>query len=627
MRSSSMLLLLLAILVFGLVFASPAVAGVTGNCPPEPVANTPIGSGQIYIGSNCSVYTPGDVDSFVFNGTSGQTVHIAMAINGAGPTNICLSLYNPSFVKIYNGCTNIPFVFSVITDQMLTATGTYTMTITEPASGTVNYAVSLERLYPFPPNAQKVPLQSVFPGNIAALTDTNPFTFDNATTGVYRTSATLPGNASQNLCMTLYAPDGTVVSQNVCTNIPFVFTIQIDYTPTQNGTSMVFFSVAGNHGTATYNMEISCLLGICPVTTPSLNTLHHFGSNDGAHPAGLIQAHDGNLYGTTADGAGLSAGSVFKITTAGALTTLYNFCSQLGCADGVSPQAGVIQASDGDFYGTTYTGGANNYGTVFKITSAGALTTLYSFNSTDGANPVAGLVEGNDGDFYGTTYWGGTKNRGTVFKITPAGALTTLYSFCTRSGCSDGFFPRAGLIQASDGNFYGTTDGGGSYHRGTIFMITPIGTLTTLHSFNLRDGANPDAGLIQATDGNLYGTTSSGGSHEWGTVFKITLGGMLTTLYNFGAADGANPESGLIQATDGNFYGTTYGGGAHLRGAIFQITSAGALKTLYSFSLTDGSNPTAGLVQDMSGSMVFYGTTNTGGSHNFGTVFSLSTGP
>ncbi len=386
---------------------------------------------------------------------------------------------------------------------------------------------------------------------------------------------------------------------------------------------MAFLYVLGNAATATYTMQVSCLLGNCVGPMQSYTVLHHFTSASGAHPyAGLVQAADGNFYGTTADGGGHSAGTVFKITPAGALTTLYSFCSQVNCADGLLPQAGLVKGSDGNFYGTTAYGGANNDGTVFVITPAGVLTTLYSFDSADGANPVAGLVEGNDGDFYGTTYGGGTRDRGTVFKITPSGGLTTLYNFCTKSGCSDGIFPRTGLVQAADGNFYGTTDGGGIYHRGSVFMITPIGAFTSLHSFNLTDGANPDAGLVQGTDGNFYGTTSAGGIHEWGTVFKITPGGTVTTLHGFTSTDGSNPVAGLVQATDGNFYGTTNGGGAHTRGTIFQITPGGTLTTLYSFSFTDGSSPMAGLVQATDGK--FYGTTYAGGGHNFGTVFSLS---
>jgi uncharacterized repeat protein (TIGR03803 family) len=234
----------------------------------------------------------------------------------------------------------------------------------------------------------------------------------------------------------------------------------------------------------------------------------------------LVQGSDGNFYGTTQVGGTNGSGTVFKITPSGALTTLHSFDG----ADGSNPAAVLMQASDGNLYGTTEAGGANgNYGTVFKITPAGTLTTLHSFGGADGWEPAAGLVQASDGNFYGTTYIGGANgNYGTVFKITPTGTLTTLYSFCSQSGCADGALPRAGLVQASDGDFYGTTAfGGANYYEGTVFKITPNGTLTTLHSFDGADGGDPNA-LVQASDGNFYGTTVLGGANgDNGTVFRL----------------------------------------------------------------------------------------------------------
>ncbi len=299
----------------------------------------------------------------------------------------------------------------------------------------------------------------------------------------------------------------------------------------------------------------------------------------------MVQATHGNLYGTTEYGGANFSGNVFKITPSGTLTTLYSFCSLSGCADGANPYAGLVQATDGNFYGTTeYGGGPNFSGTVFRITPSGKLTTLYSFCSQsgcpDGEYPTAALVQATDGNFYGTTYGGGANlHYGTVFKITPSGTLTTLYSFCSQSGCGDGEVPGSALVQATDGNFYGTTVFGGANGEGTVFKITPSGTLTTLYSFlafSMTDGFNPN-GVVQATDGNFYGTTLSGGSISpacavggdfgCGTVFKITPSGTLTTLHSFcsqsGCADGSGPEAtpGLIQDTNGSFYGTTgYGG-------------------------------------------------------------------
>ena len=208
-----------------------------------------------------------------------------------------------------------------------------------------------------------------------------------------------------------------------------------------------------------------------------------------------------------------------------------------------SPYAGLVQATNGDFYATNAGGGANGGGTVFRITPSGTLTTLYSFCSqsgcTDGAGPYAGLVQATNGDFYGTTQLGGANSRGTVFKINPSGTLTTLYSFCSQGGCTDGAYPYAGLIQATNGDFFGTTPAGGANGYGTVFKIAAGSTLTTLYSFcsqsGCTDGASPHAGLVQATNGDHYGTTTSGGANGpgTGTVFRITPSGTLTTLYSF----------------------------------------------------------------------------------------------
>jgi uncharacterized repeat protein (TIGR03803 family) len=258
------------------------------------------------------------------------------------------------------------------------------------------------------------------------------------------------------------------------------------------------------------------------------------------------------LYGTTsAGGAGEyciaygGCGTVFKVTPTGTFTSLHSFCSEPQCADGGSTVSGLIQATNGDLYGTTYSAGAangapSNGGTVFKITPSGTLTTLHAFcslpNCTDGREPYAGLVQAANGDFYGTTYLGGESalancapsGCGTVFKMTTSGKLTTLHSFCAQAGCVDGAYPFAGLIQATDGNFYGATQGDGANGSGgTIFKITASGKLTTLYSFCAQagcvDGESPVGVLAQDTDGTLYGTTSYGGE-GYGTVFSLSVG-------------------------------------------------------------------------------------------------------
>jgi uncharacterized repeat protein (TIGR03803 family) len=351
-------------------------------------------------------------------------------------------------------------------------------------------------------------------------------------------------------------------------------------------------------------------------------TLLNFDVKNGAVPNGLVQATNGNLYGTTTDGGTKYLGTVFKITPGGTFTTLHSFSGK----DGSYPYAGLVQDTNGNLYGTTFEGGTKNAGTVFKITLSGTLTTLHSFDGTDGASPTAVLVQATNGDLYGTTERGGTNSDGTVFKITPGGTLTSLYSF----GGTDGSMPYAGLVQAINGNLYGTTTEGGANGLGTVFNITLAGKLTSLHSFDGTDGSLPYAGLVQATDGNFYGTTERGGTSHDGTVFNITTGGTLTSLHSFGGTDGSAPYAGLVQATDGNLYGVTTEGGtggcvpAGGCGTIFQITTGGSLTTLYNFDATDGSHLFTGPIQDTNGN--FYGTTTYGGKYTDGTVFSLSVG-
>ena len=226
------------------------------------------------------------------------------------------------------------------------------------------------------------------------------------------------------------------------------------------------------------------------------------------------------------------------------MTTLHTFDG----TDGNNPQAGLIQATDGNFYGTTFSGGTSNYcdsgcGTVFKMTPSGSLTTLHSFSGTDGYNVYAGLVQGTDGNFYGTTFNGGAQNVGEVYKITPSGTLTVLHTF----DGTDGDYPRAALIQATDGNFYGTTFQGGAYGQGTVFAITPSGSLTTLYSFchqsGCADGANPIGGVIQASDGNFYGTTNAEGADNSGTIFKLSVSHSTLTVSTSG--------NGSVTSTDG----------------------------------------------------------------------------
>jgi len=318
----------------------------------------------------------------------------------------------------------------------------------------------------------------------------------------------------------------------------------------------------------------------------------------GAYPTALIQDTQGNFYGTSSNGGtSYNGGSIFEITPGGSITTIYTFpCPQsTTCPQGAGPSALVV-GPGGNFYGTTYEGGSGiDGGTVFKITPSGALTTLHDFcppetSCADGEQPT-GLVLAPNGDFYGTTVSGGSGGAygpGTVYRITPTGTLKTVYSFtCTESSvCPHGARPTAPLLLAADGNFYGTTSSGGTYGEGTVFKITPDGALTSLYSFCAQsgcpDGSAPSGALVQGTDQNLYGTTPYGGAYAMnstgGTIFQITPGGTLTTLHSFcsdapNCTDGENPAAGLTQDTNGDFYGTTpSGGGSYSAGTVFSLS-------------------------------------------------------
>jgi uncharacterized repeat protein (TIGR03803 family) len=344
-------------------------------------------------------------------------------------------------------------------------------------------------------------------------------------------------------------------------------------------------------------------------------------------------------------------------------SVIYDFCSKANCADGEYPASGLVQAADGNFYGSTLGGneggcareGLLGCGTIFRVTPSGVLTTIHMFcqnafpNCKDGIQPQ-NLIQGSDGNFYGTTLGydcGNSGNCGTIFKITSSGAFQTLYTFCSKSGCTDGGLP-TGLTQGSDGNFYGATAAfddpctAGTAQCGTVFKITPTGKLTTLHTFcneaNCADGAGPDGGILQASDGDFYGTASGGGANGEGTLFQITLSGSFATTSNFGCPSSTDcykssgPVGNLLEDSNGALYGVTYAGGSGL-GTIFEASTgtAGGATSLYTFCSTgleagggvcsngDGALPTSGLTLGTDGKL--YGTTDNGGNSGNGVIY------
>ncbi|MGO8837239.1 MAG: choice-of-anchor tandem repeat GloVer-containing protein [Limisphaerales bacterium] len=363
----------------------------------------------------------------------------------------------------------------------------------------------------------------------------------------------------------------------------------------------------------TYNGGTNGVGTIFKITTNGVFTsLHAFNYFDGYAPDCVLFASDGNLYGTAQYGGTYGYGTIFKATTDGVVTTLWSF-DNYSSTDGTTPDK-PVQGAGGLFYGTTESGGAYGYGTIYAMATNGSRTGLYSFTGMgDGSQPFS-LAQARDGSYYGVTEYGGTNGNGTIFKVATNGVFDTLYELFY----DDGNEPSS-LVQGLDGNLYGTAYNGGMNGYGTIFKVTTNGLFTCLHTFNSDDGANPVC-LVQRNDGNFYGITDSGTNWN-GAIFKMTANGTFTTLYLFNGDDGSEPGA-LVQGLDGNLYGTTYGGGTNYNGTIFRMTTNGTLTTLYSFSGVDGSSPNS-LVPGSDGNL--YGCTSGGGTNGYGILFKLKT--
>ena len=297
------------------------------------------------------------------------------------------------------------------------------------------------------------------------------------------------------------------------------------------------------------------------------STLYGFhGISDGARPNGrLLQQTNGTWLGTTYGGGTNGFGTIFELRTNNQLTTLFT----LDHTNGVLPTAGLTQTPDGSLFGTAYEGGIYHFGAVFRLDQNLGFSVLVPFNSTNGAFPHAELLLGSDGLLYGTTYKGGTLGQGTVFSLSPFGLLTTLGDFDGTNGA----FPLAALTEGTDGTFYGVTSAGGVAGLGAVFRLSPDGVLSNVFSFSGGlDGSHPRGALLVSSDGNLYGTTSDGGTYGVGTIFRLSPAGSLTTISQFDGFNGANPEAQLAEANDASLYGATQNGGPANAGVIFRLS-------------------------------------------------------
>jgi len=616
-----------------------AVTNVTVSCTDQPFT---LGGTITGLGNNTGLVLVNGGDTLtVAAGRTAFTMPTPVAFGSAysvtvetGPAGLTCTASNASGTMPASNVTNIVIACSdqsytvggtisgLTASGLVLANGSDTLSVSSGASSfTMPTPVAYTSAYDVTVQTQPTGLTcsvSNGTGTMGTAAVTNITVACSATT--YTVGGTISGLTASGLVLLDNGGDPTTISANATqftmnTGLAYGSTYAITVQTQPAGLVCSVSNGTGTVGAADVtSVSIACV--------PNFTLLYSFaGGSDGVNPlAVLIQGSDGNFYGTTISGGANNQGTVFKITPSGTETVLYSFAG--GVSDGAQPYAGLIQGSDGNFYGTTNFGGTNNFGTVFKITPSGTETVLYSFagGGSDGAHPYAGLIQGSDGNFYGTTANGGLGSQGTVFKITPSGTETVLHFFA--GGNSDGATPTAGLVQGSDGNFYGTTVSGGPQNYGTVFKITPSGTETLLSGFTAP--IRPSGALIQGSDGNFYGAAIGDGDGG-GLVFRITPSGSYTALYVFegGSSDGAYPM-GLIQGSDGNFYGTTNQGGASTYGTVFKLTPSGTETVLHFFAggNSDGVNPNAGLVQGSDGTL--YGTTGEGGANGDGTVFKVT---
>ena len=423
------------------------------------------------------------------------------------------------------------------------------------------------------------------------------------------------------LSATITWGDGTMAAPATLVEVGTsgVYTVEGSHTYTEYGSYTIGVNYSDEGGSTTTSTSTATVAD-APLTATA--TLASFNGTNGAAPhGGLIEDSNGDLFGTTIVGTPGSAGAVFEVVAGShTITTLATFNG----INGTDPQAGLVEDSSGDLFGTTAAGGPGGGGTVFDVAAgSGTISTVASFSGANGVSPQGGLIEDSNGDLFGTTAAGGSGGGGTVFEVVAgSGTITTLASF---NGIN-GVVPQGGLVEDSSGDLFGTTAAGGSGGGGTVFeVVAGSGTITTLASFNGINGVGPQGGLVEDSSGDLFGTTAAGGPGGNGTVFEVAAGsGTITTLAAFDGTNGVNPQGDLVEDSSGDLFGTTIGGGPGGNGTVFEVAAgSGTIATLASFNGSNGAAPLGGLLKDSSGN--FFGTTAGGGPGGRGTVFEVQT--
>lgn len=332
----------------------------------------------------------------------------------------------------------------------------------------------------------------------------------------------------------------------------------------------------------------------------------------GARPRPPMKASDGHLYGVAYAGGRNDFGTIYRVKPGGAVSTVFSFNG----SDGYGPEGTLLQASDGYLYGVTSSGGTGGTypaGTVFRFDPAArVLTTLHTFFGEDGGSPRAGLIQASDGQLYGVTSGGGQFGGGTVFRMGLDGAFQTIYHF--GADARDGGRPLGALMQKKDGLLCGTTYWGGERNSGTVYCLTTDGQMNVVRAF--PDDGGSTSPLIEGDDGSLLGTANFGGSQGQGSLFKLRPDGRMKVMDLW-----ARPSGGLLKASDGNYYGTVFWGGQYDKGWVYRITPQGTLIEVHSFNDTDGSSPDGELLE-VDGRLL--GVTEGGGDTDSGVLFGIA---